>query len=335
MVSPQFLTVSLVIPVYQGEHFLHHLLHQIDVIKSELIEFNIKILEAIFVCDEPIDGSAEIISNHLEADEYDFIKFLELGFNVGQHLATSAGILSARGEWIITLDEDLQHPPKLIPTMLKAALFNSYDLVYIKSRNGTHQSSFYRNQASQLSKIFITTVTGVDTSTISSYRCIRSQVAKCAASTMDKFQYYDVLLQLMTSDKRRHVIHTDIADKRTGSSGYTLKKLLNHFSRLVFSSLISGSRIFLILTIPTFLIILFGIPLLLQAYASNTSSLAPGWISLFSMQILTAFLGSFSIALILKTSSIIMLRGLAPPSFLIINRKSDKYWANCLAKHPY
>ena len=54
--------------------------------------------------------------------------------------ATEAGILYTSGDWVVTLDEDLQHPPALIEALLIKAVTDHCDIVYANPKNATHQN---------------------------------------------------------------------------------------------------------------------------------------------------------------------------------------------------
>ena len=323
------LVLSIVVPVYKGALFIPELIQRCYGVKLILEKINIDI-ELIFACDEPVDDSIHVIREERRLYPENFIQILELGFNVGQHLATSAGILAARGDWIITMDEDLQHEPERIPDLLHLMCANSCDLGYVKSRS-THPRSIYRDQASNLSKQIISLITGLQLRNISSYRCIRSEIARGSASSMDRFQYFDILLQILTSPKRRCGLFSKMTDKRA-SSGYTFKKLLSHFSRLSFSSMLSAGKIMLILLIPSIVIILAALLVLLLSYSANSMTSVPGWLSLFGMQIMLSLISVGSLAITFKMLSIIMIRAISPPSFCVIDRTKDSYWASKLEK---
>ena len=57
----------------------------------------------------------------LSFESWPHIIGMRLSRNFGQHAATVCGIEQARGQWIITMDDDLEHPPEAIPDMLDAA----------------------------------------------------------------------------------------------------------------------------------------------------------------------------------------------------------------------
>ena len=111
-------TLSIIIPIYNSGKFIIPLLKRIHE-KKLLIKAKVDLIEVICVCDEPIDNSLDILKSLKE--DYSYLNIIELSSNKGQHLATSAGIISSYGEWVCTLDEDLQHDPINIIDLLIAA----------------------------------------------------------------------------------------------------------------------------------------------------------------------------------------------------------------------
>ena len=65
---------------------------------------------------------------------------MTLSRNFGQHPATVAGVLHSSGDWIATLDEDGQHPPAQLVTLLVHAAESHADLVYAEPVSGVHDS---------------------------------------------------------------------------------------------------------------------------------------------------------------------------------------------------
>lgn len=133
-------SVSIVVPVYSGEAYLGRLVEEITKLKTQWAEQNAPIMlaEAILVDDSAIDGSPSLIDRI--ADEYDWVVPLHLSRNYGQHPATAAGILHSVGNWVVTMDEDLQHPPGKIPDLLARAVAESADVVYAKPTAAVHRA---------------------------------------------------------------------------------------------------------------------------------------------------------------------------------------------------
>jgi len=235
--QPDTQIISLVCPVYSGADFLKELVEQIDEVKSNLASSPVPVAigEAVFTIDEAIDHS-EAVLRGLQKD-YSWIKIVTLSKGYGQHPATAAGILHTSGDWIVTLDEDLQHPPKYIPDLLAHAISNHADITYACPIKGPH-NHVLRDFASKLTKKIISWLTtNKHVSDFNSFRLIRGPVARAAASVMGHDGYYDVVLGWFTN--RITVQKTEMKDIRfqqNASSGYTFKKLLSHARRMFVSS---------------------------------------------------------------------------------------------------
>ena len=101
-------TVSVVIPVFNSEKTLVELTERI---KNELIKISSD-YEIILVDDCSLDKSWQVLQQlHAEDSR---IKIIHLQKNFGQHNATLCGLNYAKGDYIITMDDDLQHPPEEI-----------------------------------------------------------------------------------------------------------------------------------------------------------------------------------------------------------------------------
>lgn len=114
--------VSVVIPVFNEEKNLPILYNEL----KEVLSQEINSYEIIFVDDGSTDRSNPIIKDIIARDKN--VKGISLNRNYGQTAALVAGIDSSRGEFILTLDADLQNDPKdIIP--LVAKINEGYDLV--------------------------------------------------------------------------------------------------------------------------------------------------------------------------------------------------------------
>ena len=111
--------LSIVIAVFNEEENIRPMVEQIT---AALKGYN---YEIIYVD----DGSTDSTLNELKKINDPHLKFIELRKNYGQSLALMAGIDEAEGDYIITLDGDLQNDPSDIPMMLKIAEEGNWDLV--------------------------------------------------------------------------------------------------------------------------------------------------------------------------------------------------------------
>jgi undecaprenyl-phosphate 4-deoxy-4-formamido-L-arabinose transferase len=211
-------SLSIIIPVYRSESIIPLLIKRIiDVLQAITTSY-----EIILVNDGSPDGSWEVIEKALS--EYSTIRAIDLMRNYGQHNALLAGIRAARYDIIVTMDDDLQHPPEEIPRMLEK-LDEGYDVVYGAPQKMQH--GLLRNMASRITKLVLQSIMGADTArSISAYRIFRTSLREAFKNYNSPSVNIDVLL---TWGTRRFshipVIH---APRVAGTSNYTLGKLLVH-----------------------------------------------------------------------------------------------------------
>ena len=328
--------ITIVIPVYSGVEYLSELILAIDDLRNSLSSTcpEIEILECICVSDNARDGSYELLQK-LTLD-YNWLHTLSLSRNFGQHPATVAGIIHSSGDWIVTLDEDLQHDPRLIPRLLLRAVQNGYDVVYAKPANdGTH--SGFRNVTSVTTKWLIASLSGISSAPLfNSYRLIRGAVARAAASGCSTETYLDVALSWYSNSVGSESIK--MVDKRTqeGSrSGYSLSRLKTHAVRLAISSDVRlmhfGARL-------GFLGASAGLTALLSLvlakyFFPEWASDARGWASLIAVILLVNGLIMFQVGLALRFLTAGLQRAQGRPCFFTVDRTSDQQLAVTLAKN--
>lgn len=106
---------SVVVPVYNSEHTLEELYSRIRSVFDERIERD---FELILVDDGSKDHSYEKMQELHKRDGR--VKIVQMAKNFGQHPALLCGFSYAKGDFIITMDDDLQHPPEEIPKLVSA-----------------------------------------------------------------------------------------------------------------------------------------------------------------------------------------------------------------------
>ncbi len=114
--------ITFVIPVFNEEQSIPHLLNQINnFVQSEKnYRFNL-----IFVDDGSTDESIEMIVKSSTITT----KVLKLDRNRGHQFALSAGLREADGDWIVTMDADLQHPLSYVSEMLRIFSASEYEVI--------------------------------------------------------------------------------------------------------------------------------------------------------------------------------------------------------------
>lgn len=122
--------VSVVVPVYKCEDFLHELVDRAMMV----IRATGNRPEIVLVDDRSPDGAWNIISDLAAAHEE--VVGIRLSRNFGQHAAITAGLNACSGDKVVVMDGDLQDPPELIPELLDVA--KNYDVVMTRRLNDFH-----------------------------------------------------------------------------------------------------------------------------------------------------------------------------------------------------
>jgi len=218
VMAKQIYKVSVVVPVYNSDETLAALVARL---KSSL-ESCTDVFEIILVNDASKDNSwaviEELVGSHV------FVKSLNLMRNYGQHNALLAGIRAAQYETIVTIDDDLQHPPEEIPKLLDK-LDEGYDVVY--GTPETEQHGLLRDLASQITKMAFQTAMHVDIArNVSAFRAFRTRLRDAFAQYRGPYPSVDVLLTWGTRSFGAIPVAHNAREK--GTSNYTFGKLLRH-----------------------------------------------------------------------------------------------------------
>jgi undecaprenyl-phosphate 4-deoxy-4-formamido-L-arabinose transferase len=299
-------TFSIVIPVYNSQGSLPILVKEIDaVMDREGWEH-----EIILVNDGSQDESWQVIEEL--ASVYPSIRAFNLMRNYGQHNALLCGIRQAKNEVIITLDDDLQHPPGEIPKLL-AKMEEGYDVVYGAPEEEKH--SFWRNITSKLIKYILRKAMKISSAqTISAFRAFRTEVREAFSNYSGTYVSIDVLLSWGTT--RFTSITVKHNERTIGKSRYTLKKLMNYAFTLItgFSILPLQVSSFL-----GFLSIIFGFIVLVYVVVRYILSggVVPGFTFLASTLAIFSGVTLFAIGMIGEYLGRLFKRSLDYPPFTI------------------
>jgi undecaprenyl-phosphate 4-deoxy-4-formamido-L-arabinose transferase len=215
--------LSVVVPVYRSEESLPLLVDRlIAVLEARAAPF-----EILLVNDGSPDGSWEVIRRM--ATERPVVQGINLMRNYGQHNALLCGIRRARFGLVVTLDDDLQHPPEEIPKLL-ARLGEGYDVVYGTPEQEQH--GLCRDLASQITKWALQSAMGAHIARkVSAFRALRTQLRDAFADYHGSNVSLDVLLSWSTT--RFAAVPVQHAPRTLGVSNYTFRKLMIHALNMV------------------------------------------------------------------------------------------------------
>jgi len=214
---------SVVIPVYNSEESLPELIGRL----ANTLPTWAQKYEVILVNDGSRDHSWERILSLIE--ENSWVVGIDLLRNYGQHNALICGIRAAQYEVIVTMDDDLQHPPEEIGKLL-SRLNDGYDVVYGIPVHEQH--GLWRDLASQVTKIVLQGVMGAEVARkVSSFRAFRREVRDAFNSYNGSFFAIDVLLTWGAARFEGVPVRHD--PRKSGESGYSFRKLVTHALNLM------------------------------------------------------------------------------------------------------
>lgn len=209
-------SLSVVIPVYNSQDSLPALLERLFSTLPQLADR----YEVILVNDGSKDESWEIIQR--STTRFPELVGINLMRNYGQHNAILCGVRQAKYDLIVTMDDDLQHPPEELPKLLEK-LAEGYDVVYGSPQKMPH--TFWRNLSSQLTKKILAFVMGIKTvREISAFRVFRSHLRKA----FDKYQNPGIILDVLLSwgTTKFASVTVNEVPRQYGRSNYSFGKLI-------------------------------------------------------------------------------------------------------------
>jgi glycosyltransferase involved in cell wall biosynthesis len=212
------LGLSVVIPAYNSAETLAELVARlVRVLPGLTADY-----EVIFVNDGSRDDTWQVIQS-LTA-QHPFVRGINLMRNYGQHNALLCGIRAARYDRTITMDDDLQHPPEALPSLV-AALRANIDVVYAAPAQAQH--GIWRNLASFVTKLALrNSMDGNIAHRASAWRIFRTHLRSAFADYGSPYVSIDVLLTWGTT--RFDAILLQHAPRARGQSNYTALSLLRH-----------------------------------------------------------------------------------------------------------
>ena len=209
-------SLSIVIPVYNGARTIGALIDALAGLKIPGGH------EVVLVNDGSPDDSEAVCRKLVERSDIP-ITFANLSRNFGEHNAVMAGLSFARGDYVITMDDDLQNPPEEVARLVAYTKEQKLDVVYTRYR--TKQHALWRNLGSRFANWAANLVLEKPKELyLSSFRCISAFVVEHVLRYQGPYPYVDgLILQVTRNVGSLEVMHLPRAE---GRSNYTLRRLV-------------------------------------------------------------------------------------------------------------
>ncbi len=216
--------LSVIIPVFNSSKILEDLIERIIKTSEKLNMKNN--FEVIMINDNSSDNSWDVLKKL--SKNYNFLTCINLTKNFGQHNAIMAGLNNAVGDCMITLDDDLQHPPEFFPEIINK--LKNFDVCYTNYKNRKHVG--WKRAVSALNNFVSSFLLNKPLEIyMSSYRGINKKIV----DEIIKFKKPDVYLDglIVNTTKNIGMITVDHHARKIGESNYTFKKLLILWSNMI------------------------------------------------------------------------------------------------------
>lgn len=215
---------SIVVPVYNSENTLEELYSRLKICFEKDIKEQ---FELILIDDSSKDGSYAKMKSLRQADKR--VKIIQLSRNFGQHSALLCGFSVSRGDYVITMDDDLQHPPEEIIKLIQGIRYNeNLDVVigaYERKKHGP-----IRNLGTYMSSIVTTKMFGSDPELqLTSFRIIKRNIIDALLELHVSYPRIGHMLLRVSNRIGNVTVQHD--SRKYGSSGYTFRRLVNDFVR--------------------------------------------------------------------------------------------------------
>lgn len=210
--------VSIVVPVFDESKNVEPLHRSLEEVAPKLGDVDV---EYVFVDDRSRDDSLLVLARLAERDQK--VKVIALARNFGKELALTAGVTYAKGDAIITMDADLQHPPQLLPELLEK--WRGGAEVVVAKRGTTARKTLLRRLSSRLfamiGRVLASNETIEEGGT--DYRLIDKKVRAAFLLVRERRRAYRQIVDWL-GFKRESVVF-DAAERHEGNPTYSVSKL--------------------------------------------------------------------------------------------------------------
>lgn len=275
--------ISVVIPVYNEEKGIVHNI-------NEIIKYLPDDYEVVLVDDGSKDSSWQEITKLF--DENPRVVGVRFSRNFGKEAAVMAGVSTAKGDAVIVMDSDLQHPPEYIPEMIEKWQ-EGYKIVETVKKNRGKESFLYKISAG----LFYGTLkkmSGLDMANSSDYKLLDRTVVDKIKEFKEGQLFFRGLVDWVGYE--RYVLRIDVREREIGKSKFKFKSLF----KLALNAITSFSSSLLYIT--AFLGGLFFISALILAiqtiYNKVVGISASGFTTIILLQLIIGSLIMFCLAII-------------------------------------
>lgn len=210
--------ISCVIPAYNEEDLITETVNRVSANLREVADR----YEIIVIDDGSTDNTATILEQLAAGDKN--LRYRSFSRNFGKEAAIYAGLNEARGDAVIVMDADLQHPPELIPDVIKLWSETGYQIVEaVKASCG--DQSWMRNWFAKTFYFLFRAATGLDLQYGSDFKLLDKVVVQALLEMPERSRFFRGLVHWVGF--RRVSIAFDVAPRTSGTSKWQFLQLVS------------------------------------------------------------------------------------------------------------
>lgn len=216
MIKSTKFKVSVVVPAYNEQDNVSVLADELHRILCQYDDY-----EIIIVNDGSKDNTLDVLKKLHHGNNR--LHYISLSRNFGHQYALKAGLDMASGDCVISMDADMQHPPRLIPQMIEEWQIG-FDIVYtVRHDSGTE--GVFKRLTSRLFYKFFDALTGLKLPTgVADFRLLDRKVVDVLKNMSEKALFLRGIVFWM--GYRQRAIDYQVQPRHAGRSSYSLKKML-------------------------------------------------------------------------------------------------------------
>lgn len=265
--------LSVVVPAYEEQDSLAHLCTRLDAVLNEMDARYDGRFEVIFVDDGSKDRTWECIQQMNQT--YEWARGVRLARNFGHQSALAAGLKLSRGQAVISMDADLQHPPEVLPQLVEA--WEAGAPMVLTRRRSSSDLSVFKRSTSRAFYSFFSWLTEIDLKPGSSdFRLLDRSVLEYIFQLQDASLFFRGAVAWLGYEDTA-VVEFQAAERYAGKTGYTFKKMWRMASQSMLSFSTRPLKIGLWLGVATSFLSFLELIYILLIYLRGEA--VPGWAS--------------------------------------------------------
>lgn len=223
------LDLSIIAPAYNEAESIEAFLEETQAVLTKLN----RSYEILIIDDGSSDNTVDKIKDYMETHEH--IRLIVFSRNYGHEIALTAGLEHARGQYVVQMDSDLQHPPSLIEPLLNK-IEEGFDVVYAARQNRDEESWLKRTAAKWFYAIARRMTGFTIPDNASNFRIMSQQVVRSFRKLKESNRH--MLMLFAYIGFKTGSIPFTTQERHAGKSKYSYRKLIN----LAIDSIISFSH---------------------------------------------------------------------------------------------